>query len=446
MAPLARAACSHRPLSPPSARAFAWLAMALLLLLGALPTALAAPSLEAATTTIDFGRVIQGQQAVQTLTLKNSGDAALVLGKIQSSCGCTAATLEATTVPPGGTTQLTITLTTTGRQGEQHKSLLLTSNDPARPQLALTVKAVIQVEFAVVPAPPDFGTVEQGQSISLHVAIVRTTGPLPAVAAIKAAVFDPLQVVRHLPIRPDLPGLAGTADQPAAEATAQPAANAVAATGTALPPARPLHPTTTPTWLTAKVVTPPAAATATTAPGAGTAALPLLVTLGADAPLGRFEGTLTIQWADASPPTTIPCTGVVVGDLRLQPESWFIGGPGMLPHPPVTGRLVSATGLPLTHVEVSDTPVWLTVTATAATDGTWQLAATLQADAPAVPAAFVLHLHSDHPTQPDYPVIVRYFPPLPHAPSPTTAQPAAVTPPAPAAAPSATASPAPAAP
>jgi hypothetical protein len=101
------------------------------------------PRLEIVPESHDFGKVKQNQKLVKDFELKNVGTEELVLGRISTSCGCTAALTSEKTVEPGGSTILKVTFETRRYKGAVQRSVSIASNDPRRVK-TLKVKAFVE--------------------------------------------------------------------------------------------------------------------------------------------------------------------------------------------------------------------------------------------------------------------------------------------------------------
>ena len=89
----------------------------------------------------DFGRVPQGPQLQYSFEFVNKGNAPLKIGKIQTSCGCTGATVgEKTEYQKNEEGELRVNFNTQGREGNQEKSILIFTNDPDNEKVVLKVK------------------------------------------------------------------------------------------------------------------------------------------------------------------------------------------------------------------------------------------------------------------------------------------------------------------
>jgi hypothetical protein len=102
--------------------------------------------------TFDFGSKDSSEIVDHTFVLKNTGTSALVITAVRPACGCTAAELTQSTIPPGESAKLSAKLTLAGRNGQVQKPILIESNDPANPALQLVMKGVIGTNFQITPS------------------------------------------------------------------------------------------------------------------------------------------------------------------------------------------------------------------------------------------------------------------------------------------------------
>ena len=96
----------------------------------------------------DFGRALPGKTLRKEFTVRNFGDAELVILGITSTCGCTAGLTADSRVKPGRSTPLRVTLETRSYSGKLERQVLVRSNDPKTPLLQ------VRVSVTVEPAPP----------------------------------------------------------------------------------------------------------------------------------------------------------------------------------------------------------------------------------------------------------------------------------------------------
>lgn len=92
----------------------------------------------------DFGRALPGKTLRKEFALRNFGDAELLVEKITTTCGCTAALLAERRIAPGGRVPLRVTLETRQDSGRVERRVLVRSNDPETP--LVEVRLVVTVE------------------------------------------------------------------------------------------------------------------------------------------------------------------------------------------------------------------------------------------------------------------------------------------------------------
>ena len=110
----------------------------------------------------DFGSVTQGQKVDHLYRIKNRGDEPLIIIKIRTSCGCTAATLSAKTIPPGNTGEVKVTFDSTNFAGQITKTIHLDSNDPRNPSTELTMQGKVSEIITVTPRTLNLGVLKAG--------------------------------------------------------------------------------------------------------------------------------------------------------------------------------------------------------------------------------------------------------------------------------------------
>lgn len=127
-------------------------------------SAWAAPNLVVEQPTFDFGEVSQGQTVRHSFSFNNDGDEPLLIEKVRSSCGCTAALISAKTLAPGESGEVQATFDSTRFRGAVTKTISLYSNDPEQPVIKLYVKGRVQEMLSVVPAQVNLGQVLAGKT------------------------------------------------------------------------------------------------------------------------------------------------------------------------------------------------------------------------------------------------------------------------------------------
>jgi hypothetical protein len=123
-------------------RTLLWLCATLAVAQGAL--AAGAPRLVLDPESWDFGRTLRKRVLEKQFTLRNVGDADLVIDRITTSCGCTAALLDEKTIGPGKSVVLKVTFETRDDLGRLERKVLLRSNDRARDPLEIKLQATVE--------------------------------------------------------------------------------------------------------------------------------------------------------------------------------------------------------------------------------------------------------------------------------------------------------------
>ncbi len=104
----------------------------------------------------DFGFIPRGAKVTHNFLMKNVGNDTLRITNVRKSCGCTAAPLRKTTLPPGDTTQLEVTFSSGSYQGPVSKAVYVESNDPIEPFIDVTFLANVSVPSKALAFDPFF--------------------------------------------------------------------------------------------------------------------------------------------------------------------------------------------------------------------------------------------------------------------------------------------------
>ncbi|MGQ9863812.1 MAG: DUF1573 domain-containing protein [Bacteroidia bacterium] len=100
-----------------------------------------APKIVFERTEFDGGEVLQGQIVEFAFRLRNEGKSDLVIESVKASCGCTAIEPTEKVIRPGAESVITARFDSRGREGLQHKTVTVQTNDPANPSIILHLKA-----------------------------------------------------------------------------------------------------------------------------------------------------------------------------------------------------------------------------------------------------------------------------------------------------------------
>lgn len=92
----------------------------------------------------DFGKVPRGPELQYNFKFTNKGNSTLTIERVQTSCGCTGATVgEQKDYKKNESGEIKVNFSTQGREGHQEKTIVVYSNDPENPQVAITISCEI---------------------------------------------------------------------------------------------------------------------------------------------------------------------------------------------------------------------------------------------------------------------------------------------------------------
>lgn len=130
-----------------------------------------APKLVVEDADFSFGEVFQGTNVEHTFRFRNAGDAPLSVEKVRSSCGCTAALLSATLIPPGGTGEIRTTFDSGRFRGVVVKTVYIYVNDPQQPVAQFHLRGTVKPELVMVPEQVDLGKLAPGLAAEARVTL-----------------------------------------------------------------------------------------------------------------------------------------------------------------------------------------------------------------------------------------------------------------------------------
>lgn len=115
------------------------------------PASVAAPKIQFATNTFEFGKVTAGTVVRASFLLTNTGNAPLEIKDVRPGCGCTTAGTWERRIEPGQTTTIALQLNTANFGGALVKSATVTCNDPKQPTVTLMIKGEVWKPIDVQP-------------------------------------------------------------------------------------------------------------------------------------------------------------------------------------------------------------------------------------------------------------------------------------------------------
>jgi hypothetical protein len=117
----------------------------------------------------NFGKVKQGEVISHEFFFSNEGDDPLIIRKVATSCGCTAALASEDKILPGKEGKIGVKFDTRGYGGPVAKLVYVESNDPKEPQKQLEITADVEVppspKIEIDPYNFDTGLVVEGEEL-----------------------------------------------------------------------------------------------------------------------------------------------------------------------------------------------------------------------------------------------------------------------------------------
>ncbi|RCK77549.1 MAG: hypothetical protein IGBAC_1858 [Ignavibacteriae bacterium] len=123
----------------------------------------------------DFGDIFAGSKVEKIVTIKNSGKDTLIISNVRASCGCTATLLSDKVLPPKKTATLNIGFDSRGFNGKVHKTVTISSNDNANPDLQISFTANIVSLLTFDPPYIYFQQLKPDSVASLRISVKNNT-------------------------------------------------------------------------------------------------------------------------------------------------------------------------------------------------------------------------------------------------------------------------------
>lgn len=93
----------------------------------------------------DIGEIVNGEVRTLEIPIQNEGNAPLVIEAVTTSCGCTTAEVEPSTIGPGETGVLLISFDSGAHgpdaNGQVMRQIFIASNDPDQPEVEFRILA-----------------------------------------------------------------------------------------------------------------------------------------------------------------------------------------------------------------------------------------------------------------------------------------------------------------
>ena len=105
------------------------------------------PQIGLEVTFLDLGDVVNGEIVSREVTVRNDGTKELVVESVSTSCGCTQASVDPMTIPPGGSATLFIEFDSGSHgpelTGKLVRQVFIMSNDPQQEEAMVELAANI---------------------------------------------------------------------------------------------------------------------------------------------------------------------------------------------------------------------------------------------------------------------------------------------------------------
>jgi len=126
----------------------------------------------------DFGVINQEEVVTHVFEVRNLGETELVISKVRSSCGCTAALVSSSEVAPGSSSEIKVIFNSSGFRGKISKYIYVESNDPDEPVSKLTITATVEAPpqpiIELIEDSWDFGLVTEGERPTYTLSVLNT--------------------------------------------------------------------------------------------------------------------------------------------------------------------------------------------------------------------------------------------------------------------------------
>lgn len=93
----------------------------------------------------DFGKITAGEKVGAIFKFLNNGDGDLLITSASTSCGCTVPKYSKEPIPPGGAGTVEVVFDSSGRSGQQTKTVTVMSN-ASKPVIILKISAEIEIK------------------------------------------------------------------------------------------------------------------------------------------------------------------------------------------------------------------------------------------------------------------------------------------------------------
>jgi len=134
----------------------------------------------------DYGVKPNTVDVDHVFTIRNTGDAPLVISQVRSGCGCTQAKLSQNTIEPGSNAVLSARLSLRGVIGAKRTSIYLHSNDPGNPVFQCQLSGSAVIDLSVSPAQITFTYSPLTTPAEQHLIVTSQAGSTNRITAVES--------------------------------------------------------------------------------------------------------------------------------------------------------------------------------------------------------------------------------------------------------------------
>lgn len=137
----------------------------------------------------DFGKIYTGEKVEHRFRFKNTGSGKLVISKVETTCGCTAALASKNILQKDEEGEIVATYRAGLSGGKVKKAITIYSNDPDKPRFTLIIGGIVLEEVSVKPTHLNFGIIKMEERSTRKI-IIRTV-PEKKIEILKVESLDP---------------------------------------------------------------------------------------------------------------------------------------------------------------------------------------------------------------------------------------------------------------
>lgn len=158
--------------------------------LSAIPVQAAGPKIVLDKADYDFGQVFEGQKVDHVFRFQNGGDAPLIIDRVRSSCGCTAALVSSTSLAPGEVGEVRTSFDSNRFSGEVVKTVYLYTNDATQATTQFNLRGTVVREIEINPGQLDLGPIPAGSRREARVALTNRGPKELQILGVKSTVAE----------------------------------------------------------------------------------------------------------------------------------------------------------------------------------------------------------------------------------------------------------------